>query len=376
MILASSTILSTFVLSVSAVQYKLAQNYSGSTFFDRWIFQNGIDANTTGNVLYQTQQQAQDLKLIGTNNAGNVIIKVDNTTSGANDPTFGRPSVKILSQDTMEAGSLLIFDAVHMPYGCSVWPAFWTQGSTWPDGGEIDIVENVNLATNNRMALHTTQGCQHPPAGQVQETGKLVQADCFNQTNGNVGCLIQDNNGNSFGAPFAQNGGGVFATLWDDQGIRIWFFPRSTVPADAGTPNPDPTKWGTPTAFYSSSTCDFQKFFAPQTIIFDISVCGNFAGLPQVFNPTCQGKCTDLVQTPSNYDNAYFEIRYLALFTNGTSTTTASGIVPPPSGTGSGPKPTTTGKGNGTLPVERTGIFTLLIALALSVVFAAAISFH
>ena len=81
------------------------------------MFQNGIDANTTGNVLYQTKSQAEQLGLISTNAAGNVIMKVDNTTSGANDPTFGRPSVKILSNNTIPPGSLVLLDAVHMPFG-------------------------------------------------------------------------------------------------------------------------------------------------------------------------------------------------------------------------------------------------------------------
>lgn len=356
--LTTTAILSIHCLSVSAQQMKLAQNYSGSTFFDRWTFQNGIDANTTGNVLFQTQEQAKQLGLIGVNNAGNVIIKVDNTTNGANDPTFGRPSVKILSNDPMGPGSLLIMDAVHMPFGCSVWPAFWTQGSNWPDDGEIDIVENVNNAQNNRMALHTLQGCTHPAAGQVQETGTLIAPDCFNQTNGNEGCLIQDNSTNSYGQGFAQNGGGAFATLWDDQGIRIWFFPRASIPQDVPTANPNPSGWGTPTAFYPSSSCDTSKFFGPQTIIFDITICGNFAGIPSIFNPGCQGNCTDLVQDPSNYNTAYFEIRYLTFFSNSTTSTSSSSGSPgstgsPDSGGGGGKN----GSG-GALAGQMPGIFT------------------
>jgi len=327
--------------SVQAVTWHIAQNYSGSTFFDNWTYQNGIDANTTGNVLYQSKQQAADEKLTFLNAAGNAIIKVDNTTNGANDPTYGRASIKILSQATVPMGSLTILDAVHMPFGCSVWPAYWMEGPNWPNDGEIDIVENVNLASNNQYALHTVQGCQHPSAADSTniETGILQQPDCFNQTAGNTGCLVRDSGSNSYGAGFAKGGGGVFATLWDSTGIFIWFFPRSSIPADVGTANPDPSKWPTPTAAYPSSSCDTQKFFTPQTIIFDISVCGNFAGLPSVFTTTgCSGTCTDLVANPSNYNDAYFEISYLHVFTNGTSTTGTSG-----GGGGSG----STGSGSG-----------------------------
>jgi len=338
--------------SVQAVTWSIAQNYSGSTFFDNWVYQNGIDANTTGNVLYQTQTQAVQENLTYLNSAGHAIIKVDNTTSGVGDPTYGRASIKILSQATVPMGSLTVLDAVHMPFGCSVWPAYWMEGPNWPYDGEIDIVENVNLASTNQYALHTTQGCQHPSAADSVgiETGVLQQADCFNVTNGNTGCLVQDSSSNSFGAGFASVGGGVFATLWDNTGISIWFFPRQSIPSDVNSAHPDPTTWPTPTAFYPQADCDTQKFFTPQTIIFDISICGNFAGLASVFTSTgCTGTCTDLVDDPSNYNDAYFEISYLHVYTNGTSTTgtsTASG-----SGAGSTGGSTTSGK-NGAMALS------------------------
>ncbi len=101
----------------SVLYVRLHRSVSTRSSFDGWTFQNGIDTNTTGNVLYQTREQAASENLTFVNSAGNVIIKVDNTTSGAGDPTFGRPSVKILSNATVPAGSIVIMDAVHMPFG-------------------------------------------------------------------------------------------------------------------------------------------------------------------------------------------------------------------------------------------------------------------
>lgn len=50
-------------------------------------------------------------------------MRVDDYTwlpQGAN-----RNSVRITSKETFGIGSLIVLDAVKMPYGPSVWPAFW-----------------------------------------------------------------------------------------------------------------------------------------------------------------------------------------------------------------------------------------------------------
>ena len=42
-------------------------------------------------------------------------------------------------------GGLFIADFKRMPFGCSLWPAYWSYGTdSWPANGEVDILEGVN----------------------------------------------------------------------------------------------------------------------------------------------------------------------------------------------------------------------------------------
>lgn len=84
---------------------------------------------------------------------------------------MNRDTVKITSNDLYGIGTLQVWDAVHLPYGCSVWPAMWSYGPAgWPYAGEIDTFEGVNADTSNAMTLHTADGCTSTG---VNQTGTL-----------------------------------------------------------------------------------------------------------------------------------------------------------------------------------------------------------
>lgn len=129
-------------------------------------------------------------------------------------------------------------------------------------------MEGVNLQTMNDISLHTLNGCKHPDVSTNPiDTGNVVSTDCFNQTFFNQGCIVEVPTVNSYGAGFATSGGGVYAMLWNDTGMSMWFFQRGSIPADLPTNSPNPASWPLPTAFYPDSACDFDTFFKPQTFI-------------------------------------------------------------------------------------------------------------
>jgi hypothetical protein len=56
-----------------------------------------------------------------------LTILVDNTTFVPYNEKRYAP--KLLSKNAYGMGTVWVMDALHMPYGCSVWPAFWTRES-------------------------------------------------------------------------------------------------------------------------------------------------------------------------------------------------------------------------------------------------------
>ncbi|GAA5861814.1 hypothetical protein JCM3774_001311 [Rhodotorula dairenensis] len=270
-----------------------------------------LEDPTEGQVNYLKKEAAQKAGLFSAT-AESAIMRVDNTTKlakGAN-----RNSVRIESAKPAELGSLIIADIIRMPWGCATWPAWWSYGDPdWPDGGEIDVIEGVNLDQTNVITLHTDgDGCK--PAAKPDVSGVIMPENVKCDVASGVGGCSYGAGEKSYGKDFNDAGGGVYATLFVEEGISVWFWTRSDIPENLT----DPSTWGKPTANWPSSSCDIKKFFTHQRLIFNITLCGEYAGAPESWNRHCKDKaptCSDFLTDPANFDEAVWEIRSVKVYT-------------------------------------------------------------
>lgn len=143
----------------------------------------------------------------------------------------------------------------------------------------------------------------------------MLQSSCDAFYNSNTGCGIKDGSTKSYGKQFNAQGGGVFATLWNDDGIQVWFFPRGNIPGDLKAQVPNPSNWGKPRAFFRNSggCSNMDSYFGDQTIVFDTTLCGDWAGATYSAGG-CPGTCAQRVTNPSNFNEAYWEVNYVRVF--------------------------------------------------------------
>ncbi|BEI85927.1 hypothetical protein CcaverHIS002_0602140 [Cutaneotrichosporon cavernicola] len=325
----------------AAATYPLVDSHKGETFLDGFKTPSSVYDNTTsGDVFWAAKGNSSVMYL---NDAGRYVLKVDNTSFVPYNEKRFAPS--LLTERTYPVGSVFVMDAVHMPYGCSVWPAFWTQGAAWPAGGEIDIMEGVNGQTANQIALHTdSDGCY--ASQDAQMTGQLRLDNCSVTSNGGSGCTVGDPNTNSYGADFAAAGGGVYVAEYATDGIRVWFKSRADVPKEmtGDAQSLDTSILGTPTANYPSSTCDIGKYFADQILTITITLCGAWAGTQSVLEATCPplvgtNTCytTYVINDASEtYKNAYFELNYINIYSTAVEPSTTNSSSGSASGSASG----------------------------------------
>ncbi|RMZ79645.1 hypothetical protein DV738_g3139, partial [Chaetothyriales sp. CBS 135597] len=308
----------------TSAAYSLLQDYSGNAFFEGFDFFTGPDP-TAGHVQFHDITSANQTGLAGFINTGNgseaVFMGVDSTQVAPN----GRGAVRVSSRQSFQH-ALVIVDIAHMPGGiCGTWPAFWMVGPSWPDDGEIDIVEGVNDQTTNVMTLHTAAGLSLSTTGSSKNlapfAGKIATSNCDvnapDQAK-NAGCSIVDTSNLTFGAGFNAAGGGVYATEWTSQFIKIWFFPRGNIPSDIASGNPQPqASWGEPRSVFQDGL-SLDDHFNNLQIVFDNTFCGDWAG--QVWNetegcralaPTCEDYVTN---NPQAFTEAYWAVNALQVF--------------------------------------------------------------
>jgi len=210
-----------------------------------------------------------------------------------------------------------------MSYGCSVWPAFWTVGANWPDGGEIDIVEGVNNNPTLVLFLASPASPMSPLCAgintlSIPAVGLTVlplrrhllpqmavrlsrvmyltwTAEVHPRMTLVVHCPIP------IAALLVKTSSGVFALLRDDNtGIKIWHFARNSIPLDAHSGKPDPSSWPPSSAFLSTADYDIASHFSPQHLVLDTTLCGGWGG-GEYPSSGCPGSCAEHVSKGENF---------------------------------------------------------------------------
>ncbi|KAI1466289.1 glycoside hydrolase family 16 protein [Daldinia caldariorum] len=287
------------------LNYALADEYSGTTFFDKFNYFVGYDP-AQGFVHYVPREQATQLNLTYASE-DSAIIRVDTSVGPQSvpDASTGRFSVRLESQTQYENG-LFIFDVKHTPFGCGTWPALWlVDPANWPDHGEIDVMEAANQATDgNQMTLHTTDGCTMDVKRIMSDSS--LSNDCYNATDNNAGCGVRGSAA-TYGSAYNDAQGGIIAMEWRNEGIRVWQFGRSSIPTDITAKNPDPSIWGSASADFPNTNCDIGSHFKNQSIIANIDLCGQYASALYATSG-CPSNCTDYVaNNPDAFTNAFWE---------------------------------------------------------------------
>ncbi|KAF7367032.1 Glycoside hydrolase family 16 protein [Mycena sanguinolenta] len=310
------------ISSALCATYSRSENIVGTGFYNSFNFEAITDPNH-GRVNYvnKTTAMSQNLTFASANT---FILRGDWRTLINDSSTTGRNSVMIRSNNAYTT-HVAVFDVLHMPQGCGTWPAIWeTNGATWPNGGEVDIMEGVNDQGNDQVTLHTVAGCTMPasrtqtgfvpPSYWSSDTNPVTrsisgQLNCDTSVNG---CGVNVGQASSFGPTFNADGGGWYAMERTNTFINVWFWSRkaTNVPADVSTGGTtvNTSNWGIPVANFPNTTCNFPQFFDAHNIIINLNFCGDFAGQASVYASSgCPSTCTSYVDNnPAAFDNAYF----------------------------------------------------------------------
>ena len=91
----------------------------------------------------------------------------------------------------------------------------------------------------------------------------------------------------------------------------MWYFPRSGIPADLASNQPDSAKWGEPYVFFPFGSQCPSYHFQNMVLVINLDFCGDWAG--NVF-PGGVHACINYVKSAAfagALSEAYWEINYV-----------------------------------------------------------------
>lgn len=299
---------------------------SGQNLLDKFSLYPTAQDPTGGAVDYSYCKD-NNCELISTEN-NRLKIMVAGAGNNIPIPPGNVPSVRLYTEKTTFNGGIFSFEIFHIPAGCGVWPAIWFgqdsnqklpngEPGKWPQNGEIDLIEQVNDTNRNSTTLHIApQNPQCTPTFKVPLSGG--DPTCSTADN-NIGCGSATKIPNTFGKDFNTNYGTNGATTvlkWElNKSITAWFIPPpyDDVTGPFGT-SPDPSKWPDPyfNAEFNNTTCPILN----QQLIFNITLCGVWAGDSPVWGQNCpnKGSCNDYIHTPNALKDAYWDIGRVSIY--------------------------------------------------------------
>lgn len=117
----------------------------------------------------------------------------------------------------------------------------------------------------------------------------------------------------------------MYALYVESDRLRVWSWPRASIPADitAGSPNPD--GWGTASSDFQTVNggCDVSEFFKDQTLIINTDFCGStYSDSEWAASATCSGAAASceayVAEFPGAYDEAYWLFNSIDVYGPGT----------------------------------------------------------
>lgn len=146
----------------------------------KWTFDVGGKGNGNHELETYTDRPANVQQKDG--NLVITAIKEDHT--GADGIPRGYTSGRIKTQGLFSQAYGRFEARIQLPLGKGIWPAFWMLGDDidtagWPEGGEIDIVENIGEAGISHSTLHGPgySGSKGITAKYALPTGQTVNTE-------------------------------------------------------------------------------------------------------------------------------------------------------------------------------------------------------